>query len=111
MGIRDRPYTKNPPGNTGKNFRGLAVDPQAAVESTVATYWKSNRQVAGHSIGDQAVDNFLTAIEKAYAAQGPADHRPVIQPAQFLPPDQTVRAKKVGVLTWFTSGRPFLLGD
>jgi len=106
-----QPYTNNPPGNTEKNFRGLAVDPQAAVESTVATYWKSNRQVAGHSIGDQAVDNFLTAIEKAYAAQGPADHRPIIQHAQFLRPDQIVRAKKVGAITSFTAGGIYPMGD
>ena len=106
-----QPYTNNPPGNTEKNFRGLAVDPQAAVETTVATYWKSNRQVAGHSIGDQAVDNFLVAIEKAYAAQGPADHRPIIQHAQFLRPDQIVRAKKVGAITSFTAGGIYPMGD
>jgi predicted amidohydrolase YtcJ len=106
-----QPYTNNPPGNTEKNFRGLAVDPQAAVEATVGTYWKSNRQVAGHSIGDQAVDNFLLAIEKAYAAQGPADHRPVIQHAQFLRPDQIVRAKKVGAITSFTAGGIYPMGD
>jgi len=106
-----QPYTNNPPGNTEKNFRGLAVDPQAAVEATVASAWKSNRQVAAHSIGDQAVDNFLTAIEKAYAAQGPADHRPIIQHAQFLRPDQIVRAKKVGAITSFTAGGIYPMGD
>jgi predicted amidohydrolase YtcJ len=106
-----QPYTNNPPGNTEKNFRGLAVDPQAAVEATVATYWKGNRQVAGHSIGDQAVDNFLVAIEKAYAAQGPADHRPIIQHAQFLRPDQIARAKKVGAITSFTAGGIYPMGD
>ena len=106
-----QPYTNNPPGNTEKNFRGLAVDPQSAVETTVATYWKSNRQVAGHSIGDQAVDNFLTAIEKAYASQGPADHRPIIQHAQFLRPDQIVRANKVGAITSFTAGGIYPMGD
>jgi predicted amidohydrolase YtcJ len=106
-----QPYTNNPPGNTEKNFRGLAVDPQAAVEATVATYWKSNRQVAGHSIGDQAVDNFLVAIEKAHAAQGPADHRPIIQHAQFLRPDQIERAKKVGAITSFTAGGIYPMGD
>jgi predicted amidohydrolase YtcJ len=106
-----QPYTNNPPGNTEKNFRGLAVDPQAAVEATVATYWKSNRQVAGHSIGDQAVDNFLVAIEKAYVAQGPADHRPIIQHAQFLRPDQIERAKKVGAITSFTAAGIYPMGD
>jgi predicted amidohydrolase YtcJ len=106
-----QPYTNNPPGNTEKNFRGLAVDPQAAVEATVATYWKSNRQVAGHSIGDQAVENFLIAIEKAYAAQGPADHRPLIQHAQFLRSDQIVRAKRVGAITSFTAGGIYPMGD
>jgi hypothetical protein len=106
-----QPYTNNPPGNTENTFRGLAVDPQAAVEATVATYWKSKRQVAGHSIGDQAVDNFLVAIEKAYAAQGPADHRPIIQHAQFLRPDQIARAKKVGAITSFTAGGIYPMGD
>jgi len=106
-----QPYTTNPPGNTEKNFRGLAVDPQADVEATVATYWKSNRQVAGHSIGDQAVDNFLIAIEKAYVSQGPADHRPLIQHAQFLRPDQIERAKKVGAITSFTAGGIYPMGD
>jgi predicted amidohydrolase YtcJ len=106
-----QPYTNNPPGNTEKNFRGMAVDPQAAVEATVASYWKSNRQVAGHSIGDQAVENFLIAIEKAYVSQGPADHRPIIQHAQFLRPDQIARAKKVGAITSFTAGGIYPMGD
>ena len=106
-----QPYTNNPPGNTEKNFLGLAVDPQAAVEATVASHWKSNRQVAGHSIGDQAVDNFLVAIEKAHAAQGPADHRPIIQHAQFLRPDQIVRAKRVRAITSFTAGGIYPMGD
>jgi predicted amidohydrolase YtcJ len=106
-----QPFTNNPPGITEKDFRGLAVDPQSAVETTVAAYWKSRRQVAGHSIGDQAVDNFLTAIEKAYASQGPADHRPIIQHAQFLRPDQIVRANKVGAITSFTAGGIYPMGD
>ena len=106
-----QPYSNTPPGNTEKNFRGLAVDPQAAVEATVTTYWKSNRQVAAHAIGDQAVDNVLIAIEKAYAGQGLADHRPIIQHAQFLRPDQIVRAKKVGAITSFTAAGIYPMGD
>jgi len=106
-----QPYSHNPPGNNQKNFRGLAVDSQADVEATVATYWKSNRQIAAHAIGDQAINNFLVALEKAYAAQGPADHRPIIQHAQFLRPDQIVRAKKVGAITSFTAGGIYPMGD
>jgi predicted amidohydrolase YtcJ len=106
-----QPYSHNPPGNSEKNFRGLPVDSQAEVEASVATYWKSNRQIAAHAIGDQAIDNFLVALEKAYAAQGPADHRPIIQHAQFLRPDQIARAKKVGAITSFTAGGIYPMGD
>ncbi len=106
-----QPYSHNPPGNTEKNFRGLAVDSQAKVEATVAQYWKSNRQIAAHAIGDQAIDNFLVAIEKAYAAQGPTDHRPIIQHAQFLRPDQIARAKKVGAIPSFTAAGIDPMGD
>ena len=105
------PFTKNPPGVTTLDYRGMRVDPQKQLVDTVAKYWKSNRQIAGHAIGDEANEQLLIAIEDAVKKQGMTDHRPIFQHAQFLRPDQIQRIKAVGGIASFTAGGIYPMGD
>jgi predicted amidohydrolase YtcJ len=106
-----RPFTHNPPGVTTENYRGTRVDPQDDLIAALGRYWKSNRQIAGHAIGDEANDQFLQAIEQTIKAQGMADARPIFQHAQLLRPDQIPRLKAVGGIPSFTTGGLYPMGE
>jgi len=106
-----QPFTKNPPGVTEKNYRGLRVDPQEQLVAFLDKYWTSNRQIAAHAIGDEANEQFLLAIEGAIKKHGMADARPVFQHAQFLRPDQIKRIKAVGGTPSMTAGGLYVMAD
>jgi len=106
-----RPFTTNPPGVTTADYRGLRVDPQEQLVAFLDKYWKSNRQIAAHAIGDEANEQFLLALEGVIRRQGMSDGRPVFQHAQFLRTDQIARIKAVDGTTSFTAGGLFPMGD
>jgi predicted amidohydrolase YtcJ len=105
------PFTKNPPGVTEKNYKGMRVDPQDQLVAALDKHWKGNRQVAVHAIGDEANEQFLQALEAVIKKKGMSDDRPIFQHAQFLRPDQISRIKAVGGTTSFTGGGLFAMGD
>jgi predicted amidohydrolase YtcJ len=106
-----RPFTTNPPGVTTAGYRGLRVDPQEQLVAFLDKYWKSNRQIAAHAIGDEANEQFLLALEDVIRRKGISDGRPIFQHAQFLRPDQIARIKAVDGTTSFTAGGLFPMGD
>jgi len=106
-----QPFTKNPPGVTEKNYRGLRVDPQEQLVAFLDKYWTSNRQIAAHAIGDEANEQFLLAIEGAIKKHGMVDARPIFQHAQFLRPDQIKRIKAVGGTPSMTAGGLYVMAD
>ena len=106
-----RPFTTNPPGVTTPDYRGLRVDPQEQLVEFLDKYWKSNRQIAAHAIGDEANEQFLLALEDVIRRQGMSDGRPIFQHAQFLRPDQIARIKAVNGTPSFTAGGLFPMGD
>lgn len=105
------PFTNNPPGVTEKDYKGMRVDPQEQLVAALDKYWKGNRQVAVHAIGDEANEQFLQALEAVIKKKGMSDDRPIFQHAQFLRPDQISRIKSVGGTTSFTGGGLFAMGD
>lgn len=109
--LMSKPYSVLPPGVTDKNYVGIRNDPQDVLEKIVAQNWRSGLQVAAHAIGDEAVDQFIVAMEKAKLKYGPADARPIIQHAQFIRDDQISRIKAVGAITSFTAGGIYPMGD
>ena len=106
-----QPFTTNPPGVSTTDYRGVRVDPQVQLVAFLDKYWKSNRQIAAHAIGDEANEQFLLALEDVIRRQGMSDGRPVFQHAQFLRPDQIARIKAVDGTTSFTAGGLFAMGD
>lgn len=59
------------------------------MEATALKYWDTPLQVHAHAVGDQAVENFIVAFEKAKKAKGrPAVVGPVLQHGALIRPDQ-----------------------
>jgi predicted amidohydrolase YtcJ len=105
------PFSVNPPGVGETEYRGMRVDPQESVLATVDKYWKSDKQIAAHAIGDEASEQFLQACEAAAKKHGPADHRPIFQHALLLRPDQVTRIKSIGGIPSLTAGGIHVMGD
>ncbi len=106
-----KPFTKLPEGVSDKNYSGVRTTPQKDLEDSLNKYWKSNIQVSAHVLGDEAVEQYLQAIEKTIKKQGMSDHRPIFIHAQFVRPDQVARIKAVGGVPSFTINALELVGD
>lgn len=110
--LMSKPFTRLPAGITDRNYKGMLTTPIAELDAAFEQYWKDERvQIAAHVIGDEAVEQFLQAIERAVGKQGMSDHRPVFQHAQFTRPDQVNRMKAVGGIPSFTMGGIEMMGD
>jgi predicted amidohydrolase YtcJ len=106
-----RPFAKNPPGVTTPDYRGMRVDPQDELLAALQKYWKSNRQIAAHAIGDEAIEQLLVATEAVARERGMGDDRPIVQHAQFLRPDQLRRVKALNGTVSFTAAGIYPMGD
>ena len=106
-----RPFAKNPPGVTTADYRGMRVDPQDQLVAALDKYWKSNRQIAAHAIGDEAIEQLLVAAEATARDKGMSDDRPIVQHAQFLRPDQLKRVKALNGTVSFTAAGIYPMGD
>jgi predicted amidohydrolase YtcJ len=106
-----RPFAKNPPGVTTPDYRGMRVDPQDQLVAALQKYWRTNRQIAAHAIGDEAIEQVLVAAEATARDKGMGDDRPIIQHAQFLRPDQLKRVKALNGTVSFTAAGIYPMGD
>ncbi len=77
---------------------GMSVWPGAALDDAVRAVDAAGFQVHIHAIGDAAVRQALTAIERAIEANGPRDRRPVIAHAQLVDDDDLGRFAELGVI-------------
>ena len=106
-----RPFAKNPPGVTAADYRGMRVDPQDQLVAALDRYWKTNRQIAAHAIGDEAIEQLLVAAEATAREKDMGDDRPIVQHAQFLRPDQLKRVKALNGTVSFTAAGIYPMGD
>jgi hypothetical protein len=64
-------------------------DSPALMEAAALKYWDTPLQVNAHAVGDQAVEIFIVAFEKARKIKGrPAVVGPVLQHGALIRPDQ-----------------------
>lgn len=105
-----QPYAVNPPGKNGV-YSGFRQIPDEVLDAAFMKYWKTGVQLNMHMNGDAAVEQALRAIERAQAALGPADHRPVFIHATYLRPDQIDRLKSVGAVPSFLTSSIASGGD
>lgn len=68
-----------------------------ALTPVVAAADAAGLQVAIHAIGDAAVDNAITAIERAVAANGPARRRHRIEHLEVVEPGDIARLAALGI--------------
>jgi predicted amidohydrolase YtcJ len=87
-----RPYLGEP------DNIGVQMLPDAEVEAIVKTCHERGYQMACHAIGDGAIEQLITAYEKALAANPDPDRRHRIEHCGFSTAEQDARMKKAGIL-------------
>ena len=96
------PFTEPPPGRKA-GFKGYGQIPDSIIFSFYDKFWKSDRQINMHVMGDEAIEQALRAIEAAVKKHGMYDHRPVFVHCGYARPDQVLRMKAVGGIPSFLS--------
>ncbi|HVK92480.1 MAG TPA: amidohydrolase, partial [Mycoplana sp.] len=87
-----KPY-EGEPDNTG-----VQMLPDAQVEEIVKSCHDRGYQMACHAIGDGAIEQLVTAYEKALAANPDPDRRHRVEHCGYTTPDQNARMKAAGIL-------------
>lgn len=87
-----RPYQGEP------HNLGVQMLPDAEVEAIVRSCHDRGYQMACHAIGDGAIEQLITAYEKALAANPDPDRRHRIEHCGFPTPEQDARMKAAGIL-------------
>ncbi len=77
---------------------GVQMLPDAEVEAIVKSCHDRGYQMACHAIGDGAIEQLVTAYEKALAANPDPDRRHRIEHCGFSSPGQDARMKAAGIL-------------
>ena len=77
---------------------GVKMLPDAEVEVIVNSCHDRGYQMACHAIGDGAIEQLITAYEKALAANPDPDRRHRVEHCGFTTPEQDERMKAAGIL-------------
>jgi predicted amidohydrolase YtcJ len=77
---------------------GVQMLPDAVVEGVVKDCHDRGYQMVCHAIGDGAIEQLITAYEKALAANPDPDRRHRIEHCGFSSPEQNARMKAAGIL-------------
>ena len=86
-----RPYLGEPETN------GIFCLSDDAMDALTLDYHAKGYQLAVHAIGDAAIEQTLTAMEKAFAAHPDPDRRHRIEHCGFNSPEQIARMAKLGI--------------
>ena len=105
-----QPYT-TPPAGQAADYRAYPVMSQEEVDAWIALGWRNNIPIITHTNGDAAVEQLLTAVERARRRYGAKDLRPVAIHAQLARPDQVQRMASLGVVPSFFTAHTFFWGD
>ncbi len=81
-----------------KDNHGLQMIPTQELEAMVLDYHLKGYQICAHAIGDGAIDQLITAYEKALAAHPDPDRRHRVEHSGFLAPGQNERMQKAGII-------------
>ncbi|MDW6025760.1 amidohydrolase [Mesorhizobium sp. BAC0120] len=86
-----KPYKDEP-----ENF-GVQMLPTQQLEAAIRSYHDRGYRLACHAIGDAAVDQLITAYEKALAANPDPDRRHRVEHCGFIGADHNARMKAAGI--------------
>ncbi|TCB37537.1 amidohydrolase [Acinetobacter sp. ANC 4910] len=106
-----KPYL-TPPEGQSKTYVGYPAIPQESkVDKLVATAYEHNWQILAHTNGDAALDEYLTAVDKAAKKYGNDDRRTVAIHAQTARDDQLDSMKKLKIIPSFFAMHTYYWGD
>lgn len=77
---------------------GVQMLPDAEVEALVLDYHQKGYALACHAIGDAAIEQLVTAYEKALAAYPDPDRRHRVEHCGYSSAEQNARMKAAGIL-------------
>ncbi|MEX2518526.1 MAG: amidohydrolase [Paracoccaceae bacterium] len=77
---------------------GVRMLPDQEVEALVRSCHDKGYQMACHAIGDAAIEQLVTAYEKALAASPDPDRRHRVEHCGYSTPEQEARMKAAGIL-------------
>lgn len=107
---RDRPYYR-PVGNYPPAYVGYAAATNEQVIDSIDWAYANNVQILTHANGEAAMDLLIASIEKAAAARGTGDRRPVMIHGQFAREDQIDALKRLDVIPSLFPMHTFYWGD
>ncbi|MCP4005164.1 MAG: amidohydrolase [bacterium] len=108
-GHLSQPY--HVPFNDQPEYRGYAMVPREMLADQIAQIYAAGYQVAVHTNGDAAIDDFLHGVEKANAAYPRPDARPIAVHAQMSREDQLEKMRELGVVPSFFCLHTYYWGD
>ncbi|GJM64864.1 amidohydrolase family protein [Persicobacter diffluens] len=86
-----------PPAGKPADYKGFAIMSDSLANQYVEDAFKNRWQLLCHTNGDAAIDQYLTAIDKAQEKYNYDDHRTVIIHGQTIRKDQIERAASLNV--------------
>lgn len=101
----------HPPHGQDKEYAGYSTFKDETAYNYVETAFKNDWQVLTHANGDAAIEQFITAVEKANTKLGKKDRRPVLIHGQTIRQDQIARLKEAGIFPALFPMHTFYWGD
>lgn len=105
-----QPYF-HPPHGQNNEYAGYPTFKDETAYNYVETAFKNDWQVLTHANGDAAIEQFITAVEKANTKLGKKDRRPVLIHGQTIRQDQIARLKDAGIFPALFPMHTFYWGD
>jgi predicted amidohydrolase YtcJ len=101
----------HPPHGQDKEYAGYSTFKDETAYNYVETAFRNDWQVLTHANGDAAIEQFITAVEKANTKLGKKDRRPVLIHGQTIRQDQIARLKDAGIFPALFPMHTFYWGD
>lgn len=105
-----QPYL-HPPEGASADYTAYPAVEQAELDQWMDAAYKNDVQLLVHVNGDAAIDSLITAVERARAAHGAKDLRPVAIHAQLARHDQVDRMGQLGIVPSFFTAHTYFWGD
>lgn len=103
-------YHKNPEGQSGC-YKGYPIMDDSAAINYVKTAFKLKWQMLCHSNGDEAISQYIKAVDAAIQEYGNNDHRTVLIHGQTLRKDQIPELVRLKVIPSLFPMHTFYWGD
>ena len=98
------------PYENEKTYKGYPAKSNEEVEKAIQLALKNKMQILAHCNGDEAVNQFITILEK-YPREEIEEIRPVVIHAQIIKKEQLIKLKELNVIPSFFNTHIYYWGD